>query len=125
MTRTYDIKPGELLTANQVGILQGLVRDALRKAERNRAAGQRRYGAAWDDSRTHARIMLLIDTYRSLGGQPERIENLSLPELHEPGAAGEWVIRDEAGAEVERWDAAPTQLQKIGLSAAGYTWEPA
>ena len=125
MTRTYDLAPGALLTENQVGILRGLVRDALRKAERNRAAGERRYGAAWDDTRSHARIMLLLDTYRSLGGQPERIENLDLPELHEPGAAGEYIIRDEDGAEVERWPAAPTQLQQVGLNAAGWTWEPA
>jgi hypothetical protein len=73
------------LCEHEVGIVMGLVRDALRKQERNRHNGRRKWGDSFDDTKIAERVQLLIGIYEELGGDARRIENLRLVELEQTG----------------------------------------
>lgn len=64
---------------NEHGILPGLIRDAIRKAERNRVSMVKKFG---DEARHEAldeRIAILESIYQKLGGDPARITNRTFP----------------------------------------------
>lgn len=63
-------------TEHEEGVMAGLVRDALRKVERNRASAQRKWGADYDPTAHDQRDALLRSAYAKLGGDPDRITNL-------------------------------------------------
>ena len=61
------------LSPTHRAIVAGLVRTAIRKADRGRAALERKYGESYDPSRSDSRIVLLEEIYRAIGGDPENI----------------------------------------------------
>jgi hypothetical protein len=56
--------------------LRGLVRQDMRKTERNRRTALTRYGPLYDSSAHDRRIAFLRQVYAALGGNPDNITNL-------------------------------------------------
>jgi hypothetical protein len=63
------------LTPEEIGMLQGLVRSAIRKAERGQAALRSKHGSEYDDTRPGDRLALLEGLYVKLGKDPSRMTN--------------------------------------------------
>jgi hypothetical protein len=72
------------LTEAELAYLRSLVRQDMRKTERNRAAAYVRYGPDYDPSRHEAKMAAQRQVYQALGGNPDNITNLA-PSLDGPG----------------------------------------
>lgn len=61
------------LTAEERGMLTGLVRAAIRKTDRGHRTLRQRYAAEYDDTRVMSRLKLLHGIYVKLGKDPANI----------------------------------------------------
>ena len=64
------------LDENQVDLLQGLLRQAIRKTARNAIKGRLRFGEEYEEERLTGRMTFLHGIYEALGGDPDNITNV-------------------------------------------------
>lgn len=66
-------EPVHQVTETQADLLRGLVSANVRKTQRGIRALRAKHGDGFDSTRERARLRLLVQTYRALGGDPARM----------------------------------------------------
>lgn len=65
--------PTPNLTENQIDFLRGVVRLSYRRQLKGRATLQKKYGDNFNPAISDQRLAFIVEVYRALGGNPNRI----------------------------------------------------